>query len=257
MNGRFAGDEDRVHLAGHVQPFGRLQRFQRNIRIHRRDLRRQQAEPAQAFCRDDGDHFQLGNAGDQVVLAAERAVGRQLRGFAQVQRHLVADLGPQFRGQRSVEDDLLIARRFCSGDSRVAQLPEFAATGDDRHVTGSPPASIAGQLDRAAGEQDRRDRCGIVVGELGLGSQFLRQLLAEEAIDHQQLVDPTQAVEHQMPQRPPDRIADEQGAGQHGRRRRHPQCHGQVHQPVKTEAWRDNAKGGHAPIIGHNACSAT
>ena len=66
--------------------------------------------------------------------------------------------------------------------------------------------------------------------------QFGGQRFAKEAIDQQQFVDQAQAIERHVAEAASDAVANQQGAGQHGRRGGHAECHGHIDFPVVDQA---------------------
>ena len=78
-----------------------------------------------------------------------------------------------------------------------------------------------------------------------MGADPLGQRLAEEVRRHDDVVGVAEALQHQVAQARPNRVADQQRAGEHGDRRGHAGDNGQVRPPVVAEAAGDERTRAH------------
>jgi len=223
------GDQDAVDAAGLVQ--ARLQLCERHVGVGRQGLGRGETELPQPGGRHDLDHSQPREAANAIGLLTQRAVGRYVGCLGQPQRHAVAHCRLQLIGQRLIQNDLVAVRTPARAQRGILlEAPErspsrhllAAGTGDHQHVGGARHAVGARSFDRRLREQHHANGTFAVLRKRGGTGQVCHQLLAKEPVDQQKRVDPTQAVERQVPQAAAHTVPDQQGTGEHGGCRRHP-----------------------------------
>ncbi len=147
-----------------------------------------------------------------------------------MQGHLLAGLDPQFPGQGGSQDHPI---------GRIRQLGQAKAliNAQDRYPVESASGRFIGtgtEDDRGSSLFDRQ-----TIGEFGL----------EEPTADQGLIDPAQPAQGQVAQTAAQRIADQQGPGQHRRAHDHAQHHGQVGAPVIKQVTEEQARQGHVSAL--------
>ena len=85
--------------------------------------------------------------------------------------------------------------------------------------------------------------------KIGGGCQAIGQIAREEMVGCENVVDPSQAVEGQMCQAAPDRIAHGQRTDENRGGRHHSQGHRSMGPPVIGQAVGDQTPGGHRPAV--------
>ncbi len=241
--GRFsgrAGDQQRIDLVRLLNHLG--QGFGGDEGVLRQLLSRPQSKSAQPLGRNHGTDGQPPTAG-RLGFAAQRAIGRNQVGPANLQQHFVPRPGGQRLGQRPIEHDFVGANWF--GRSARSQLAELRAA-DDRDFAGAVRVLFGRMLEIARNEDCRDDR--IAVREIGGRRQAVGQITVEKMIGDENLVDPAQAVDGQMGQALADRIAHAQGAGQNRGRGGDAQRQRQVGPPMIGQAAREQNPTRHGQV---------
>ena len=236
-------DEQRVDARADLE-LG-LQAGQRHEHGAHVALCRVERELAEARRRQHLAHRQAHRAADVVLPAVqrvERDVGRPLHADEDGAIGRGADLARQ-RGA-----DVGLAIRDCRYRRRVVEAPEALVDAVDEHLAGAPPALLIG--DEALHHDERRHRPE-PGREIRMGADRLGQRLAEEVRRHDDVVGVAEALQHQVAQARPNRVADQQRTGEHGDRRGHAGDDGQVRPPVVAEAAGDERTRAHRlPAVG-------
>ena len=234
-----ARDEDRVDAARAPEPA--LEQLQRHVGVLRHLLAGAHVEPGgPAVLRLDHAADDHPGTLDGAALRAQQAIARDVVLARQVEQHGVARRDPERIGQRAVEHDLVLVgvRRRPTG-----LVPEPAATAEDVDA-GGPGVALRVGAGEGPFEQDGRHG-GEALGEHRGGGHFVGQLGPKEAVAQDHLVDRPQALEGQVAQAPPHRVAHQQRPAEHRRAGRHAQGHGEVRSPVIEQRAEDEAEGRH------------
>ena len=141
-------------------------------------------------------------------------------------------LAAQFRGQRGAEQYLAAARRLAG---LALEFPEALVDAVDLHARGAAAAVSCATTPSMA-----------IIGQAL--PERRRQLLAEKAVARDHGIGVAQPRQHQIAQAGAHRIAHQQRAAEHARRRRDAQQYRQVRAPIPGEITRQQGGDSHDAI---------
>ena len=235
-------DQQRVHEVAAIKlP---LQIAQAEIADERLALVRGELEAARTLVLQHRDHAQP-HALQLVcgVLLAHQACPRRLGRPLQVEHHGVARFDGESRGEGTVDrqrrEQLTIATGQVEGLLHAREEGREAVVDALDVHPGRPAAAL--RRHHAAPHQNRRRHRAVPRGKPGVIHQLIPQPLAEEARAEQRMIDAAETVQGQVAQAAAHRVAHHQGAGEHRRRHRRGQHHGDVRAPVVPQTGQGSA----------------
>ena len=177
------------------------------------------------------------------VLFSHQAGARGFTRPFQVEQDGIALLDRKRRSERSVDrnrrEQLTVAPGQVEGLLRAREERDKGVVDPLDVDPRGAPAALG--LHDAPLHQDCRRYQPVAGRELGILAQLVPQAVPKETGTEQGMVDPAEPVEGQVPQASSHRVANHQGAGEHGRRDGGSQHDGDVGAPVVPQTGQGSA----------------